>query len=50
LSSTEKGGAPFLSLGIGMLFFSAYLIKSVLDAKSHSLHGAITFIFFPKKA
>ena len=51
LSSTENGGAPFLSLGIGILFFLAYLIKSALDCNSHSLHGAIVLIlFFPKYA
>ena len=42
LSSTEKGGAPFLSFGIGILFFFAYLIKSVLEFNFHILHGAIT--------
>ena len=30
LSSTEYGGAPFLSFGILILFFFAYFIKSVL--------------------
>ncbi len=48
LSSTEKGGAPFLSFGIGILFFFAYLIKSFLEFNFHILHGAITFIFGPK--
>ena len=48
LSSTENGGAPFLSLGMGILFFFAYLIKSVLELSSHILHGAIIFIFGPK--
>ena len=48
LSSTENGGAPFLSLGMGILFFFAYLIKSVLELSFHILHGAITFIFGPK--
>jgi len=45
LSSTENGGAPFLSLGTGMLFFLAYLIRSLLDTKSQSRHGAIILIF-----
>ena len=49
LSSTEKGGAPFLSFGIGILFFFAYLIKSALDCNFHSLQGAIVLIFFPPK-
>ena len=48
LSSIENGGAPFLSLGIGILFFFAYLIKSVLDCNVHSLQGAIILIFLPK--
>ena len=48
LSSTEKGGAPFLSLGTGILFFFAYLIKSVLEFNFHILHGAITLILGPK--
>ena len=48
LSSTENGGAPFLSLGMGILFFFAYLIKSVLELSFHILHGAIIFIFGPK--
>ena len=29
LSSIEKGGAPFLSFGIGILFLFAYFIKSL---------------------
>ena len=45
LSSIEKGGAPFLSLGIGILFFFAYLIKSVLEFNFHILQGAIILIF-----
>ena len=49
LSSTEKGGAPFLSLGIGILFFFAYLIKSALDCNFHSLQGAIVLTFFYQK-
>ena len=49
LSSTEKGGAPFLSLGIGILFFFAYFIKSALDCNFHSLHGAMVLIFLPPK-
>ena len=49
LSSTEKGGAPFLSLGIVILCFFAYLIKSVLEFNFQILHGAIVFIFGPKK-
>ena len=48
LSSIEKGGAPFLSVGIGILFFFAYLIKSVLEFNFHILHGAIIFTFGPK--
>ena len=48
LSSTEKGGAPFLSFGIEILCFFAYLIKSVLDFNFQILHGAITFMFAPK--
>ena len=43
LSSTENGEAPFLSFGIGILFFLAYLIKSVLEFNSQILHGAIIF-------
>ena len=43
LSSIEKGGAPFLSVGIGILFFFAYLIKSVLEFNFHILQGAIIF-------
>ena len=45
LSSIEKGGAPFLSFGIGILFFFAYLIKSLLDWSFHTVQGAITLIF-----
>ena len=48
LSSTENGGAPFLSLGIGILFSFAYLIKSVLEFNFHILHGAMILIFGPK--
>ena len=48
LSSIEKGGAPFLSFGIEILFFFAYLIKSVLEFNFHILQGAIIFTFGPK--
>ena len=48
LSSTEKGGAPFLSFGIGIPCLFAYLIKSVLDFNFQILQGAITFILGPK--
>ena len=48
LSSTEKGGLPFLSFGIGILFFFAYLIKSVLEFNFHILQGAMIFNFGPK--
>ena len=39
---------PILSLGIVILFFFAYLIKSVLEFNFQILHGAITLIFGPK--
>ena len=48
LSSIEKGGAPFLSFGIGMLCFFAYLIRSDLELSFQILQGAIIFIFGPK--
>ena len=48
LSSIENGGTPFLFLGIGMLFFFAYFIKSVLEFNFQILHGVIIFIFGPK--
>ena len=49
LSSIEKGGSPLLSFGIGILFFLAYLMRSVLDFKFQIRHGAITFIYGLKK-
>ena len=48
LSSTENGGAPFLSLGIAIRCFFAYLIRSVLDFNFHILQGAMIFILGPK--
>ena len=48
LSSTEKGADPLLSLGTTILFFFAYLIKSVLEFNFQILHWAITFIFGTK--
>ena len=48
LSSTEKGDAPFLSLGTGIPCFFAYLIKSVRDLNFQILQGAIILIFGPK--
>ena len=38
-----------IMVGIGILFFLAYLIKSALDCSFHSLHGAMVLIFFPSK-
>ena len=37
-----------MSFGIGILFFFAYLIKSVLEFNFQILHGAITFNLGPK--
>ena len=48
LSSIENGGDPFLSFGIVIFFFLAYLIKSLLELKSHSRQGAIILILGPK--
>ena len=45
LSSIENGGAPFLSCGIFILFFLAYLIKSDLEFNFHILQGAIIFFY-----
>ena len=39
---------PALSLGIGILYFFAYLIRSVLDLKFQIRQGAIILIFGPK--